>query len=146
MSTFQSELRSQAAAALDATPDLPHTWDGVDGEVTLTFPRTSTQGFDVVLSASAIGLILYAGSMHVPFDDLDCPGESVREALALTRDLLSPAMRLRELRIFGFSYRWYLEHNDGTKWEIEHEMGLLFWAPRFLASQTIYRNSQLPSR
>ena len=146
VTTFQSELREQGAAALAAEVEVAHGWELHLNVVTLHFPETTADGFRVRLEASDTGIVLAAGRMHVPFDDAESPADQVREALALARDLLGTGMRLRELRVLGLPHRWYLESEKDGIWIVEHEMGLLFWLPSLFASTTVYQNHQLPRR
>jgi len=146
LTTFQTELQSQGAAALAAAPAIKHSWVERPGLVALTFPSTSLTGFQVTVEASDAGITLSAGRMHVPFDGQEGPAALVSQALGLARDLLSPSMRLREHRLLGLPYRWYLEHAVGEVWQVEHEMGLLAWFPSAFSTRAFYQNSQLPVR
>ena len=146
MTTFQSELRAQGAAALAAV-EVAHGWEEHNNVVTLYVPETTPNGFRVGVEASDTAVVLTAGRMHVPtFEDEESPADQVRDALALARDLLSAGMRLRELRVLGIPYRWYLESEKEGEWIVEHEMGLLFWLPSWFASTAVYQNRQLPPR
>jgi hypothetical protein len=67
------------------------------------FPKKDKSGFDVEVEAHPEGLVLFAGEVHVHFAEHYDPGiydteELVEVALSLARDLLSPAMRIRELQ------------------------------------------------
>lgn len=62
------------------------------------------------------------------------------------RDLLSPAMRLREICAGGNPYRWLLEAATNHGWRVEYKMGLLFWNFLGRRSERIYRNDHLPAR
>ena len=72
-------------------------------------------------------------------------------ALGLARDLLSPAMRIRELRTGNKPYRWVMECYDSTGWRGEQETEFL--DPNHLgrnhlgrASERVYPNRALPGR
>ena len=139
-------LREQGEAALRDTSALKHEWTAADDRLVLSFPATASEGFDVELEANSDGLELRCGDMHTPLNHGPDPATAVRDALGLIRDLLSPAMRLRELCAGGGAYRWYLESDSATGWQVEYEMGLLFWKFWANRSERIYRNSQLPAR
>jgi hypothetical protein len=67
------------------------------------FPRKVESGLDVEVEAHPEWLVLFAGEVHVHFAEHYDPGiydtgELVEVALSLARDLLSPAMRIRELQ------------------------------------------------
>lgn len=146
MTTFQSELRAQGAAALAAEVGVAHRWEEHLNVVTLSFPEAGPDGFPVGVEANDTGVVVTAGRMHVHFDDTATHAHEVRDALGLARDLLGAGMRLRELRFLGIPYRWYMESEKKGQWIVEHEMGLLFWLPSLFASTAICQNHQLPQR
>jgi hypothetical protein len=146
MTTYQRELRAQARVALEGNVEVAHSWEQHHNVVMLNFPEFPDGGFRVALEASDTGVVLTAGRMHVPFDDSESPVDDVRDALGLARDLLSDGMRLREIQFLGIPYRWYLESEVEGEWIVEHEMGLLFWIPSFVASSALYQNRHLPRR
>ena len=116
----------------------------------MTFLRQAEGGSDVVVEAASEELILSANGAHVQFDrpydpDYD-PEMKVEEALGFARDLLSPAMRIRERYAGGKPYRWHIEYVDDTQWRVEHETVLLFWSYFGRRSELIYQNCTLPSR
>ena len=96
--------------ALEDHPGLGHVESDDEQEsVTLTFPRQTEGGFDVIVEATPEEIILFAHGAHVQFDrpyDEEKPETQVEEALGLARDLLSPAMRIRERCAVGKPYRW----------------------------------------
>lgn len=98
------------------------------------------------LLVSSDGLALRAGGFHTHFDDSDDAGALVRDAFGLVRDLLSPAMRLREWRAGNVPYRWVLEVQVADGWRSEQTMGLLFWNYFGRRSERVYQNRQLPAR
>jgi hypothetical protein len=144
----------RAAAALGGHADLKHSLEenAEAGTVTLTIPRRREDGFDVVVEAAQDGLFLFAGDgAHVQFDEILDPQRGsvedlVDEALGLARDLLSPSMRVRELRAGGRPYRWSIEYYHDSGWHAEHETVLLFWNYLGRRSERLYRNHTLPSR
>jgi len=84
--------------------------------------------------------------MHTPMDDDRDPASVVRDALGLVRDLLSAAMRLRELRAGGWPYKWILEARVSGQWQTEQTMGPLVWNYFGARSKRIYQNAHLPER
>ena len=139
-------LRQQGEAALEATSGLSHEWLASQDGLVLRIPAISSDGFDVELEANTDGLELRSGGMHTPLDVGPDPATAVRDALGLMRDLLSPAMRLRELRAGGSPYRWFIETRVEAGWCTEYEMGLLFWSFFGRRSERIYWNEHLPAR
>ena len=67
-------------------------------------------------------------------------------ALGLARDLLSPAMRIRELRTGNKPYRWVMECYDGAGWRGEQETGFLDRNHLGRAYERVYQNRALPGR
>jgi hypothetical protein len=144
-------LLRRAEEVLEDYPGLGHVEVNDEQErVTLTFPRQTEGGFDVVVEATREETILFASGAHVQFDIPHDPDHNlemqVEEALGLARDLLSPTMRIRERCAGGKPYRWYVEYLDDAQWRAEHETVLLFWNYFGRRSERIYRNSTLPSR
>ena len=111
----------------------------------LRIPAVESDGFDIEVEANGDGLELRAGGAHFPLDGADT-STSVRDALGLIRDLLTPAMRLRETLAGGRPYRWRLESLNDDRWETEHEMRLLLRNYFGSRSERIYQNRHLPSR
>ena len=103
-------LSRRAEEILEDHPGLGHVESDDEQEsVTLTFPRQTEGGFDVIVDATPEEIILFAHGAHVQFDrpyDEENPETQVEEALGLARDLLSPAMRIRERCAVGKPYRW----------------------------------------
>ena len=143
---FVDALKLQGEAAMEATPALKHQWRVSEERLVLRIPAVSPDGFDVELEASADGLELRCGRMHTPLDDASDPAVSICDALGLVRDLLSPAMRLREICASGNPYRWCLEATTERGWRVEYRTGLLFWNFLGRRSERIYRNDHLPAR
>jgi hypothetical protein len=143
-------LFRRAEEVLEDHPGLGHVESDDEQEsVTLTFPRQTEGGFDVIVEATPKEIILFANGAHVQFDrpyDEENPETQVEKALGLARDLLSPAMRIRERCAGGKPYRWYIEYLDYMQWHAEHETGLLFWNYFGRRSEHIYRNYTLPNR
>ena len=140
-------LRQEASSALAGHPDLRHEWSDEGTVVTLRFPPADAHGFEVAVQAREGCLYVLMGRTHQPFDvDVRSPRVAVLAALGLIRDLLSPNMRLRELRSGGRPYRWFVESQDGTAWRLEAETGLLFFNYFGARSEHVFQNRQLPSR
>jgi hypothetical protein len=144
-------LLCRAEEVLEDHPGLGHVEANDEQErVTLTFPRQTEGGFDVVVEATSEEIILFANGAHVqfdvPYDPDHNPEMQVEEALGLARDLLSPTMRIRQRYAGGKPYRWYIEYLDDAQWRAEHETVLLFWNYFGRRFERIHRNSTLPSR
>jgi len=140
------ELKTQGLSALAKHPNLPHAWRETDNSLTLEFPPTVPDGFIIRIVAREESIDLYARGFQTHFDDSPDPARLVTGALGLARDLLSPAMRLRELLAGGTPYRWFIQRRVGDKWQNEEEFGLLFWNYLGQRSEALYHNTQLPPR
>jgi hypothetical protein len=139
---YAEELRAQAKAILSAHPGVPHAWRE-DG--TLVFPRPSPDGFEVTLHPEDGEIVVFTScGLHEHVEGQ--PLEASTRALALTRDLLSPDMRVREFRAGGQGYRWVLERRTGRGWAAETSTALLLWNYFGRRSQRVYSNAQLPGR
>lgn len=143
---FQRELSSQARQGLAKYPELVHTWRDSADSLILEFPSTAPQGFMIRVVARENAIDLHAGGFLTHFDDPPDPAQLAAKALGLARDLLSPAMRLREFRAGGVPYRWQIQYQQGDRWQDEEEFGLLFWNYFGQRSKVVYQNDQLPSR
>lgn len=142
-----SVLREEAANVLGSHPDLQHEWIDEGSVVTLRFPPPDTLGFEVGVQAGEGYLYVLMGRMHESFNvDPQQPKEAVITALGLIRDLLSPRVRLRELRAGGRPYRWFVESYDGSTWQLEAETGLLLFNFFGKRSEHVFQNRQLPDR
>lgn len=140
------ELQAQGLNALAKHPALPHAWHETGDSLALEFPATAQDGFGLKIVARGEAIELYAGGFQTHFDDSLPPARLVTAALGLARDLLSPAMRLRELQAGGAPYRWFIQRQvDGT-WQSEEEFGILIWNYLGHRSEALYQNRQLPSR
>ena len=107
----------------------------------LEVPSVDENGFSVTLAVSNSELTLHTDrGFHEHFDiERDIEG-FFRQILGLTRDILSPEMRLRELRSNDRPYRWFLEAYDGSEWVQEFEMGLLVFNFFGKRSHRIFQN------
>ena len=140
--TYAAELRVQATDILSAHAELPHQWRQ---NGTLVIPASSPEGFEVTLRPGDGGIIVFTNrGLHEHFEGE--PTEAVTDALALTRDLLSSDMRIRELRAGGGAYRWILERCTDGGWAAETFTALLFWNYFGRRSERIYQNAHLPGR
>lgn len=140
-------LREEAANVLASHPDLHHEWSDEGSVVTLRFPPVDTLGFEVAVHAGEGYLYVLMGRTHESFDvDPRQPKEAVVAALGLIRDLLTPNMRLRELRAGGKPYRWFVENYDGSTWQLEAETGLLLYNFFGTRSEHVFQNRQLSDR
>ena len=142
----RTELREQGEAVLADAPGLLHEWAESADLLALRFPATDPGGFNIGLAARDADIELTAGRFHSHFDDSPDPTILVRSAFAVVRDLLSPSMRLRELRAGGMPDRGFMESWQDDSWQVEEETGLLIWNFFGRRTEKVYQNRQLPAR
>jgi len=138
-----------AKAALSETPQITHSWAIAANEArcSLLIPKTNEDGFDVTVEASLDGIVVFAAGAHEHFDIPESTHqERIVAALGLVRNLLSPHMRIRELRAGKSAYRWHLEALHNNEWQTEGFTGLLFWNYFAKRSERILQNTTLPGR
>jgi hypothetical protein len=117
--------------------------------VRLVFPTDSADGFEVSIEADGSAVLVAGVGFHTHFDWQGTAAENVRAGLALARDLLSPAMRVRELSAAGRPYKWQLQRFDGREWRTEETTVTVGWIVRNYfgrRSERIYQNTTLPAR
>jgi hypothetical protein len=120
------ELRRQVLAALTTTTSVSCDWS-TDGS-RLRFPRQDDSGFDVEVHATEHEIVVQAIGVHEHFEIAASSGPEVCvRVLGLVRDLLSPDMRIREVRAGDKPVRWFMESFSDGRWSPEAETGLLFF-------------------
>lgn len=115
-------------------------------ETHLKIPVIAYDGFSIELAVSNSGVELTTDrGFHEYFEIEEDINAFFKQILGLTRDLLSPQVRLRELRSNDQPYRWRLEAWDGSNWVQEFEMGLLIYNFFGRKSQQVFQNHILES-
>ena len=138
---YVEELRRRAEEILAENPKLIFEWQGD----ALAFPAVDPEGFEISVDPQDRGVIVFTAlAFHTHFDGP--PAQSVGEALALVRDLLSPDMRIRERRSKDKPYRWVLQRRAGKSWVAEAQTSLIVWQYFGHRSDRFYMNQQLPGR
>jgi hypothetical protein len=142
---LRQEFRRAAEAILAEHPKLRHEL-AADGS-RLAFPRQDESGFDVEIFVDDQGLVVQALGAHEHFEGGSASeAEVCGRALGLVRDLLSPDMRLRELRAGTKGVRWTVESRAAEGWRAEGTTRLLFFNYFGRRSERVYQNHQLPGR
>lgn len=139
-----------AKETLATTPEVKHSWsiDADEDHCMLNISASSDAGFSITIEVFPEEITVFMGVPHEHFSPEGAsPEELVRSILGLLRDLLSPAMRVREQRAGGSPFRWYVEmHQEDGTWQTETTTSLLFWNYFGRRSERIYQNDVLPSR
>lgn len=125
--TLPESFQRYGTSLLAEHAEIAHHWSTAADGLCLSIPRASADGFDVRCDVESDAVTLYWGNWHARFEPTEGADRLVEELFGLIRDMLSPDMRIRELRAAGSPYRGYLESFDGTRWSAEHAMGLMFW-------------------
>ena len=138
----------QAKEVLSHYPQIKHQWSIDDDEdhCILDIPEESDSGFPITVEVNPDEIMVIASGAHTQLFLEDNPDELAAHALGLVRDLLSPAMRIRERLAGGEAYKWAFESYLDGKWLTEEWVGLFFWNYFGKRSEKIYQNKILPPR
>ncbi|MBI3878518.1 MAG: hypothetical protein HY301_00435 [Verrucomicrobia bacterium] len=148
-SSLCREFIQTAKAALSKTPEVKHSWSIDPNEVqcSLSIPKIDEDGFDVTIEVSPDGVVVFGEGAHQHFDTPESTHpEKIIAALGLVRDLLSPHMRVGELRAGKSAFRWFMESLHENEWQAESSTGLLFWNYFARRSERVLQNKTLPGR
>jgi hypothetical protein len=139
---------AKARNVLSGAPNIIHTWsiDEDEDHCILDIPKQSDDGFDISIEVYPNEVVVSAEAPHVHFELKDDIEDLVDSVLGLTRDLLSPVMRVGEQRSNGKPYRWHLESFRHAQWNTEETMGLFFYSWLGSKSEKIYANKTMPAR
>ena len=142
---LREEFRRRAEEALAGHPDLRPEWTADLSR--LWFPRVDDLGFDVEVCVGDREIVVQALGAHEHFElGNGTPSEVCASVLGLVRDLLSPDVRIREIRSRGRPFRWFVESRNGPEWQVEAETGLLFFNYFGRRTERVCQNRQLPGR
>jgi hypothetical protein len=125
-------------------PGVVGTRELKDSVASISVPATSPNGFEVYFRISSNGDWIIGAGNGWHENGADATIATVREGIDSMRHLLSPSMRIRELRSRGKPYRWLLERRDSGTWEGVSMTGLLFWNYFGARSERTYQNAALP--
>ena len=138
----------QAKEALSHFPQIKHAWsiDADEDHCILDIPEQCDGGFPITVEVYPDEVMVTAGGAHTNASPDGKPDELAAHVLGYVRDLLSPAMRIRERLAGGQPFKWAIElKRDGT-WETEEWVGLFFYNYFGKKSERTYQNSVLPER
>lgn len=138
--------------------------------VRVMIPRLRESGFDVTVEAASFGVLVRAGTLfhaHFPFSrdgdgepqeeyyreamgidpyDLYASREPAEQALGLVRDILSPAVRIRERRAAGIPYYAALETQVRGRWRRRRSVTLLRYSYFGRREERLWSNTHLGPR
>ncbi len=146
---FAEVFRQYGIARFADYPEIGHDWSVSRENCGLFVPASSESGFDIGFVVEPTVVTVNWGNWHSHYDLDEYRGGAeafIADLYGLLRDMLSPDMRVRELRARSTPYRGFLESFDGTRWSVEQENGLLFWNYFGRRSVVTYSNSVLPGR
>ena len=138
-----------AKEALSQNPEVKHSWsiNEQKDQCTLEIPEQNEKGFSIKVGVYGHEITVWAGGIDfVQISSTENFDETITDILGLVRDLLSPTMRIRELRAGDSPYRWHMECFRDGRWVREESSGLLFWNFFGKRSEKIYQNFILESR
>lgn len=135
-------------SALSSRPDIQHSWsvDDVGDRCILSITGSGPTGFNIVAEVHPDEVTLSAQGWHDHYPMTGTLDDFVGEMSGRIRDMLSPAMRIREELSFGVAFRWHLENLTEGRWWSESTCGLLFYPWFGRKSEKIYSNGLLPAR
>jgi len=138
----------QAKEVLAEHPEIRHGWSIDDDEdhCILEIPEQCDGGFAVTAEVYPDEITVAALGAHTHLVADPGAEEVVGRALGLVRDLLSPAMRIRERLASGEPYRWAFETYESGVWVVEEWSGFIFWNYFGKRSEKFYQNRLLPAR
>jgi hypothetical protein len=138
----------QAKEALSQHPQIIHTWsiESDKGQCVLDIPKANDNGFSITVEVHPQEIIIMAGNAHTSIHQNSNPDELASQALGLVRDMLSPAMRIREYLAGGKVYKWAFELYRNEQWVTEEYGSLIFWNYFGRRTEKIYQNNTLPAR
>ena len=139
-------LRELAEEIAASYPHLPCLTKDEGSAYAIEFPKTSESGFDVDVYVRDDGYLEITTDHGWHYHGHGLTGEQLEERLGLVRDLLSPAMRIREVRSNNKPYGWVLEGSYGTDWKREGASALVFFNYFGRRSEHVFQNSALPAR
>jgi hypothetical protein len=137
-----------AKEALSQFPQVKHTWsiDADEDHCVLDIPEQCEGGFPVTIDVYPDEVTVMAGGAHTSAKPEGKPDELVAHVLGYVRDLLSPAMRVRERLAGGSPYKWAIELYRDDTWETEEWVGLFFFNYFGEKTERTYQNTVLPAR
>ena len=147
--TLCREFVKQAKGILSQHPQIRHNWsvDADEDHCILDIPVQCEGGFDITAEVADEEITVSAGGAHSNANLAGGdPEEFVGRALGMVRDLLSPAMRVRERTAGGRAYKWAFEFFQDGKWRMTEEVCLLFWNWFGRRGERLHQNTVLPSR
>ena len=134
-------LRSEAALSV--------SWS--DDQLTCTIEKSDKTGFDIVIAHDPDNAILLLGTDcgyhdHFHLDTFDSEATGFESLLGIVRDLLSPTMRILEVKAGGKARKWELQSLVNDRWHTEGTTGLLLWNPLAKRTEIVHANNTLAAR
>lgn len=139
---------AQVKLALSSRPEITHTWsiDADEDHCILSIEGMGDSGYSITVEVWPDTISLSAEGFHSHYDAFEPIDDFLAEFLGILRDMLSPAMRIRERLAGGSPYQWHLENLVDGKWVTESTWGLFLWNWFGRRSERIYINTHLPPR
>jgi len=115
----------------------------------LTIKKETQNGFDISIEDSDGVIHIETDNgyhTYIEIQDYKSYKEALTYIFGLVRDMLSTTVRIRVILKNNKPVKWILEYFDGSKWQQEDIMGLLFFNIFGKTTQQIYTNDILPPR
>lgn len=138
----------EARALLSQFPQIEHDWsiDADEDHCILDILPDAEGGFPITVEVYPDEITIRAGGAHTTLSRDGATDELVDDSLGLLRDLLSPAMRIRECLAGGAPYRWAFEVFQDGRWMTEESVGLFFYNYFGTKTERTFQNQILPAR
>lgn len=91
-------FRQYGAAVLARNSEIVHKWNVESDGCSLSIPAVSPNGFDIRFEIERGAITLYWGNWHTRFEPTAGVDKLIEDLFGLLRDMLSPDMRVREVR------------------------------------------------
>ena len=165
--SYPEEWLAKLAPQLLNEAGVAHTCEERGNIVRVLIPRTRDSGFDVTVEAATFGVLVRTGTLfhaHFPFAgddsyqgdnereefrepvDQDASSKPAEQALGLVRDLLSPAVRIRERRAAGIAYHAALEVRVHGQWRRRRAVTLYRYPYCGRREERLWANTHLRGR
>ena len=131
-----------------ASSAIEHAWyiDDDEEHCLLELKGTPQSGFNIDVHVYSDQVMLSAEGWHDHYPATEPLEDFVAEMSGRIRDMLSPAMRVRERLSLGVPFRWHLENLVDGSWHSESTCGLFFYPWFGTKTEKVFINTVLRPR
>jgi hypothetical protein len=138
----------QAKSAISSRPEIENTWsiDADEDHCIWEIRGKGNPGYDIIGEVHPSEIMLSAEGWHEHYPLTEPMDDFVSGMLGRIRDMMSPAMRIREVSSNGTPFRWCLENAINGSWKTESDCSLFFWNWFGKRTERNYSSTLLPVR